>query len=206
MTQGMLGPYELLECIGSGGMGDVYRARDTRLERTVAVKILRNSILSHADMRVRFEQEARSAATLNDPHVCAIYDVGSQDGIGYLVMEYLEGETLAQRLKHKPVSRDDAILWGIQIAGALDQAHRNGLVHRDIKPANIILTKTGVKLVDFGLAKRGPLTGSPDATSSGALVGTLAYMCPEQVEGRPVGLSCRYFRSRSGLVRDAEWN
>src|SRR3954469_3783626 len=133
MLQAMLGPYELLECIGSGGMGDVYRARDPRLERTVAIKVLRNSTFSHPDMVVRFEQEARSAATLNDPHVCAIYDVGSQDGIGYLVMEYLEGETLAERLKHKRVSKDDAMLWGIQIAGALDLAHRNGLVHRDIK-------------------------------------------------------------------------
>lgn len=183
MKQGMLGPYELLECIGSGGMGDVYRARDTRLERTVAIKILRDSFLSHSDIPLLFEQEARSAATLNDPHVCAIYDVGSQDGVGYLVMEYLEGETLAERLKHKRVSRDDAIVWGIQIAGALDQAHRNGLVHRDIKPANIILTKAGVKLVDFGLAKRAPLPDSPDTTSGGALIGTVAYMCPEQLEG-----------------------
>src|SRR4051794_23205273 len=111
------------ERIGSGGMGDVYRARDTRLERTVAIKILRDEISSNPDMVVRFEQEARLAATLNDPHVCAIYDVGRQDGIEYLVMEYLEGETLAERLKRKRVSRDDAMLWGIQLAGALDQAH-----------------------------------------------------------------------------------
>jgi eukaryotic-like serine/threonine-protein kinase len=186
MLRAMLGPYELLECIGSGGMGNVYRARDPRLERTVAIKVLRNSTFSHPDMVVRFEQEARSAATLNDPHVCAIYDVGSQDGIGYLVMEYLEGETLAERLKHKRVSKDDAMLWGIQIAGALDLAHRNGLVHRDIKPANIILTKAGVKLVDFGLAKRAPLPDSPETTASGSLIGTVAYMCPEQVQGRSV--------------------
>jgi serine/threonine protein kinase len=188
-TQMMFGPYQILERIGSGGMGDVYRAHDSRLGRTVAIKMLRGEINANPDMRARFEREARSAATLNNPHICAVYDVGSQDGIQYLVMEYLEGQTLAERMKDKRVSADDAILWGIQIAGALDEAHRSGLVHRDIKPGNIILTKAGVKLVDFGLAKEAPLPDSPDLAADGSLIGTVAYMSPEQVECREV--DCR---------------
>jgi len=196
--QRMFGPYQIFERIGSGGMGDVYRAHDSRLGRTVAIKMLRDEINANPAMRARFEREARSVAALNNPHICAVYDVGSEDGIDYLVMEYLEGQTLAERMKDKRVSTDDAILWGIQIAGALDEAHRRGLVHRDIKPGNIILTKAGVKLVDFGLAKEAPLSGRPDLTSNGSLIGTVAYMSPEQVECREV--DCRADLFALGVV------
>src|SRR6202158_317749 len=197
-TQRMFGPYQIFERVGSGGMGDVYRAHDSRLGRTVAIKMLRDEINANPAMRARFEREARSVAALNNPHICAVYDVGSQDGIDYLVMEYLEGQTLAERMKDKGVSADDAILWGIQIAGALDEAHRRGLVHRDIKPGNIILTKAGVKLVDFGLAKEAPLSGPPDLTSNDSLIGTVAYMSPEQVECREV--DCRADLFAFGVV------
>src|SRR5271157_62385 len=192
-----LGPYEILSPLGAGGMGEVYRARDTRLDRTVAIKILPSHLSHDPTLRQRFEREAKTISSLSDPHICTLYDVGQQDGTDYLVMEYLEGETLAQRLEKGPLPLEQALLYAIQIAGALDKAHRKGVTHRDLKPGNIMLTKTGTKLLDFGLAKLEQETGSPAAlsqlptaqgnlTAQGAIVGTLQYMAPEQLEGGEV--------------------
>jgi eukaryotic-like serine/threonine-protein kinase len=147
-----LGPYETLALLGAGGMGEVYRARDTRLERTVAIKIL--SQLSYDPARKqRFEREAKAISCLNHPNICTLHDIGHQDGIDYLVMECVEGETLARRLEKGPLSIDQVLKYGAQIADALDKAHRAGIIHRDLKPSNIMLTSTGAKLLDFGLAK-----------------------------------------------------
>src|SRR5439155_26338956 len=148
-----LGPYEIVAAIGAGGMGEVYRARDTRLERTVAVKVLPSHLSSSPEVRQRFEREAKTISQLSHPHICALYDVGNQDGVEYLVMEYLEGETLADRLLKGPLPTEQTQRYGIEIADALDKAHRQGIVHRDLKPGNVMLTKSGVKLLDFGLAK-----------------------------------------------------
>src|ERR1700756_2986514 len=148
-----LGPYEILSAIGAGGMGEVYRARDTRLDRIVAVKILPDHLSDRAELRERFEREARTVASLNHPHICTLYDIGQQDGTDFLVMEYLEGETLAERLKKGPLPLEQAMQYAIEIADALDKAHRKGITHRDLKPGNIMLTKGGAKLLDFGLAK-----------------------------------------------------
>src|SRR5438552_3558493 len=148
-----LGPYEVLSPLGAGGMGEVYRARDTRLERTVAIKVLPPHLSSSEEVRQRFEREAKTISSLSHPHICALYDVGNQDGVEYLVMEYLEGETLADRLLKGPLPADQTLRYGIEIADALDKAHRQGIVHRDLKPGNIMLTKSGMKLLDFGLAK-----------------------------------------------------
>ncbi len=148
-----LGPYEILAPIGAGGMGEVYRAKDTRLERTVAVKVLPAHLSSSAEVRQRFEREAKTISALSHPHICALYDVGNQDGVEYLVMEYLEGETLSDRLAKGPLPLEQVLRYGIEIADALDRAHRQGIVHRDLKPGNVMLTKSGVKLLDFGLAK-----------------------------------------------------
>ena len=142
-----LGPYEILASIGAGGMGEVYRARDTRLDRTVAIKILPEHISGKPQARERFEREARAVSSLNHPHICTLHDVGHQDGIDYLVMEYLEGETLAHRLKKGPLSPGQALQYAIQITDALASAHRHGVIHRDLKPGNIILTKSGAKLL-----------------------------------------------------------
>jgi len=190
-----LGPYEILSAIGAGGMGEVYRARDTRLERIVAVKILPDHLSDRAELRERFDREARTVASLNHPHICTLYDIGQQDGIDYLVMEYLEGETLAERLKKGPLPLDQVLQYAIEIADALDKAHRKGITHRDLKPGNIMLTKSGTKLLDFGLAKlRGPhaaianLSALPTEgsglTAQGTILGTLQYMAPEQLEGK----------------------
>ena len=148
-----LGPYEILSAIGAGGMGEVYRARDTRLDRIVAIKILPDHLADRADLRERFEREARTVASLNHPHICTLHDIGHQDGTDFLVMEYLEGETLAERLKKGPLPLDQVLQYAIEIADALDKAHRKGITHRDLKPGNIMLTKSGTKLLDFGLAK-----------------------------------------------------
>src|SRR5436309_14189535 len=173
-----LGPYEILDSIGAGGMGEVYRARDTRLNRTVAIKI------AAAQFSERFGSEARAVAALNHPHICTLFDVGPD----YLVMEYIEGKPVSG-----PAPLEEALKLGIQIADALDAAHRNGIVHRDLKPANILLTKSGVKLLDFGLAKmdqkRSPVgdeTVTQALTKEGAIVGTLQYMSPEQLQGKEV--------------------
>jgi Tol biopolymer transport system component len=193
-----LGPYELGEAIGAGGMGEVYRARDTRLDRTVAIKVLPAHLADSPELRQRFEREARAISSLNHPHICSLYDVGYQDGVSFLVMEYLEGETLAQRLERGPMPLSDVLKYGVQIADALDKAHRQGVVHRDLKPGNIMLTpQTGAKLMDFGLAKSAiaaasissmtaPAHASSPITTKGMIVGTFQYMSPEQVEGKEV--------------------
>src|SRR5882762_10088575 len=148
-----LGPYEIGSPLGAGGMGEVYRARDTRLERTVAIKILRVELSSDPVRKQRFEREAKTISSLNHPHICVLYDIGHQDGIDYLVMEYVEGETLAKRLEKGALPLEQVLKYGAQIADALDKAHRGSVVHRDLKPGNIMLTPTGAKLLDFGLAK-----------------------------------------------------
>jgi serine/threonine protein kinase/Tol biopolymer transport system component len=192
-----LGPYEILARIGAGGMGEVYKARDARLNRIVAVKILPDHLADRAEHRERFDREARTIAGLNHPHICTLYDIGRQDGAAYLVMEYLEGETLAQRLVKGPLPLEQVLQYAIEISDALDKAHHQGVTHRDLKPGNIMLTKTGTKLLDFGLAKlrqeaspATPLSELPteqDAlTAQGAIIGTLQYMAPEQLEGKEV--------------------
>ncbi len=187
-----LGPYDILSPLGAGGFGEVYKARDTRLDRTVAIKILP---YADPELKARFEREAKAIAALTHPHICTLYDVGHHDGTDYLVMEYLEGETLAARITRGPIKIDEAIKIAIEIADALDKAHRSGIVHRDLKPANVMLTKDSVKLLDFGLAKlrpqAAPVAGvsiaatvtTPPITSQGSILGTLHYMAPEQVEG-----------------------
>jgi serine/threonine protein kinase len=188
-----LGPYEILAAAGAGGMGEVYRAKDTRLDRTVAIKVVPAHLADRPELRERFEREARTIASLNHPHICVLHDIGQQDGVNYLVMEYLEGETLAQRLLKGPLPLEQVLQFAIEIADALDKAHRKGITHRDLKPGNIMLTKSGSKLLDFGLAKlrqeaapATPLSELPtqqDAiTAEGAIVGTLRYMAPEQLE------------------------
>jgi Tol biopolymer transport system component len=189
-----LGPYEILAALGAGGMGEVYKARDTRLDRTVAIKILPEHISAKPQARERFEREARAVSSLNHPHICTLHDVGHQDGIDFLVMEYLEGETLAQRLKKGPLPPEQVLQYAIQVAEALDTAHKHGVIHRDLKPGNIMLTKTGVKLLDFGLAKvraAGAVAGATalptetaPLTGEGTILGTLQYMAPEQLEGK----------------------
>src|ERR1700676_1834582 len=192
-----LGPYEILDAIGAGGMGEVYRAKDKRLDRTVAIKILPAHLSSDPVRKQRFEREAKTISSLNHPHICVLYDVGHQEGIDYLVMECVEGETLAKRLEKGPLPLDQVVKFGGQIADALDKAHRSGVVHRDLKPGNIMLTPTGAKLLDFGLAKpAAPLasvatltaavTQSSPMTEEGTIVGTFQYMSPEQVEGKEV--------------------
>ena len=148
-----LGPYEILFAVGAGGMGEVYKARDTRLDRTVAIKILPESLAADPQFRDRFDREARAISQLTHSHICTVYDVGEQQGTAFLVMEYLEGETLATRLERGALPLAEALTIAIQIASALDKAHRAGITHRDLKPANIYLTKNGAKLLDFGLAK-----------------------------------------------------
>src|SRR6202023_4247082 len=155
-----LAPYETLSPLGSGGMGEVYRARDTRLGRDVAIKILAREMSSDPARKQRFEREAKTISNLNHPHICVLYDVGHQDEMDYLVMECVEGETLAKRLEKGPLVREQVLKFGTQIADALDQAHRSGIVHRDLKPGNIMLAPTGAKLLDFGLAKPAPLTSA----------------------------------------------
>lgn len=154
-----LGPYEITGVLGAGGMGEVYKARDTRLNRTVAIKVLPSRVATDPQSRERFEREARAIAALPHPHICTVHDVGRHESVDYFVMEYLDGETLAERLSHLkgPLPLEQVMKIGIAIADALDKAHRAGVVHRDLKPANVMLTKGGPKLLDFGLAKlRGP--------------------------------------------------
>jgi eukaryotic-like serine/threonine-protein kinase len=190
-----LGPYEIVSTIGAGGMGEVYRAKDTRLDRTVAIKVLPTHLSADPDRKQRFEREAKVISSLNHPHICALYDIGQQNGTDYLVMEYLEGETLAQRLDRGALPTDQMLRYGIEIAEALDKAHRQGIVHRDLKPGNIMLTKSGAKLLDFGLAKYQATkdlkktqseieTKSRPLTEEGLVLGTVQYMAPEQLEGK----------------------
>jgi serine/threonine protein kinase len=201
-----LGPYEIQSPLGAGGMGEVYRARDTRLDRTVAIKILPSHLSSNPEALQRFDREARAISSLNHPNVCQLYDVGSQDGTSFLVMEYLEGETLADRLSKGPLPIDQVLKCGIEICEGLEKAHRSGVIHRDLKPGNIMLTKSGAKLMDFGLAK--PVTPASSASSgltqtvatpqhpltmAGMVVGTFQYMAPEQLEGREADARCDIF-------------
>jgi serine/threonine protein kinase/Tol biopolymer transport system component len=192
-----IGPYEILGPAGSGGMGEVYRARDTRLDRTVAIKILPAGLSERADAKQRFEREARAISSLQHPNICTLFDIGSQNGTDYLVMEYLEGETLADRLLKGPLPPDQVLKYGAEIAEGLEKAHRSGIIHRDLKPGNVMLTKSGAKLMDFGLAKSAvapPVSGltatlatpagSHPLTAAGTIVGTFQYMAPEQVEGK----------------------
>jgi len=205
LTPGMrLGAYEIVALVGAGGMGEVYRARDTRLDRTVAIKVL-TSVEGSPERRERFEREARAISSLSHPHICALYDVGEapnpalpasgDDTVRFLVLEYLEGQTLADRLTGDPLAPAAALRHAIEICGALDKAHRSGIVHRDLKPANVMLTRAGVKLLDFGLAKSTvpavaaattmsmPPTSPANLTAQGTILGTLQYMAPEQIEG-----------------------
>src|ERR1700674_1103168 len=146
-----LGPYEVIASAGAGGMGEVYRARDTRLDRTVAIKILPAHLSDNPEAKQRFDHEARAISSLNHPNICTLYDVGHQDGMDYLVMEFLEGETLAARLAKGPLLPEQVLKYGIEICEGLEKAHKTGVIHRDLKPGNIMLTKTGAKLMDFGL-------------------------------------------------------
>ena len=190
-----LGPYEILAPLGAGGMGEVYRAHDSRLGRDVAIKVLPPHLAATPELRARFEREARTISQLNHPHICTLHDVGHQDGTDYLVMELLEGETLAHRLEKGPLPIAEVLTLGAQIADALDRAHRAGVVHRDLKPGNVMLTKSGAKLMDFGLARAAGMAGAPSAltesptvsrplTAEGTIVGTFQYMAPEQLEGK----------------------
>src|SRR6202049_2827709 len=192
-----LGPYEILSAIGAGGMGEVYKARDTRLDRIVAIKVLPTHLADRAELRERFDREVKTIASLNHPHICVLHDTGQQDGIDFLVMEYLEGETLAQRLQKGPLPLDQVLQYAIEISDALDKAHRKGITHRDLKPGNIMLTKSGTKLLDFGLAKlkQEVAPATPESqlptmksavTAEGTILGTLQYMAPEQVEAKEV--------------------
>ena len=191
-----LGPYEIVSPLGAGGMGEVYRAHDPRLGRSVAIKVLPSHLSSDPDLKLRFEREARAISKFSHPHICTLYDVGSQEGTDYLVMEYVEGETLEQRLAKSPLPPTQAMTYGVQIADALDKAHRHGIIHRDLKPGNVMLTKSGAKLLDFGLAKLreepSPVAAAltemtvegERLTAEGMLVGTFQYMAPEQMEGK----------------------
>jgi serine/threonine protein kinase len=206
-----LGPYEIQSLLGAGGMGEVYRALDTRLDRTVAVKVLASHLSSSPELKQRMDREGRAISSLNHPHICQLYDIGSQSGTDYLVMEFLEGETLAERLRKGAMPLNEILKVGIAVAEALAVAHRSGIVHRDLKPGNIMLTSGGAKLMDFGLAKPlGMQTGSGSGaagsgtappsftaaatmsgpspltplTTAGSIIGTIQYMSPEQIEGK----------------------
>jgi hypothetical protein len=189
-----LGPFEIVAPLGAGGMGEVYRAKDTRLGRDVAVKVLPQHLSANPEIRARFEREAKTVSSLNHPHICTLHDVGREGETDYLVMELIEGETLAARLAKGPLPLADVLKYGGQIADALDRAHREGVMHRDLKPGNVMLTKTGAKLMDFGLARATGLgavsvmTSSPTVvgplTAEGTIIGTFQYMAPEQLEGQ----------------------
>src|SRR5262245_57347923 len=186
-----LGPYEILSLVGTGGMGEVYKALDSRLDRTVAIKVLPPSRTQDLTARQRLAREARVIAGLSHPHICPLFDVGQQNGADFLVMEFLEGETLATRLARGRLPIDQALRYGIEMAGALAAAHAAGIVHRDLKPSNVILTRSGAKLLDFGIAKPRPELAAANSEGTtkqpisrdGAIAGTLQYMAPEQLQG-----------------------
>src|SRR5688572_24220501 len=187
-----LGPYEVSSRIAAGGMGEVWRAKDTRLDRDVAIKVLPAIFASDAQLKIRFEREAKTISSLNHPHICTLHDVGNDSGIDYLVMEMIEGESLAGRLKKGRLPLDQVLRIGAEIAEALHAAHGRGIVHRDLKPGNIMLTKSGARLLDFGLAKAiggsavsslSMATTTPPISAAGAILGTFQYMAPEQLEG-----------------------
>src|SRR6266404_3317821 len=198
-----LGPYEIVSALGAGGMGEVYRARDTRLDRTVAIKVLNSQLVASPELRGRFEREAKVISQLQHPNICVLHDVGSENGTDFLVMEFLEGESLSDRLKRGPLPAGELLKIAIALADALEKAHRAGIIHRDLKPGNVMLTKAGAKLLEFGLAK--PMAagvaaaGSSSASvfaaamtmtspasplsSAGTIIGTVQYMAPEQIQG-----------------------
>jgi serine/threonine protein kinase len=191
-----LGPYDIIARIGAGGMGEVFRARDTRLNRSVAIKVLPSGLAADQQLRGRFEREARTISSLNHPHICTLFDVGHQEGVDFLVLEYLEGETVAERLARAGrLDPAQALKIAIDVCDGLSAAHGAGIVHRDLKPANVMLTKVGAKVLDFGLAKAAaPVvattalsmlpTTPPNLTAQGAILGTFQYMAPEQIEGQ----------------------
>jgi eukaryotic-like serine/threonine-protein kinase len=190
-----LGPYEIQSPLGSGGMGEVYRARDTRLERDVALKVLSAGLSSDPSLRQRLEREAKAISRLSHPHICTLHDIGHQDGVDFLVMELVDGETLEHRLIKGPLTPEQTFRFAAQIADALAKAHKLGITHRDLKPSNVMLTKGGAKLMDFGLAKKSgaaPLAAAPTEmtagqaklTVEGTIIGTFQYMAPEQLEGK----------------------
>jgi eukaryotic-like serine/threonine-protein kinase len=189
-----LGPYEVIAPLGIGGMGEVYRARDTRLDRDVAIKVLPGKLSSDTNLKQRLQREAKSVSKLSHPNICTLHDIGHHDGLDFLVMELVEGETLEQRLVRGPMPTEQVLRIASQLADALAKAHKLGITHRDLKPSNIMLTKSGAKLMDFGLAKltEGPsastalteMTQEAKLTSEGVLVGTFQYMAPEQLEGK----------------------
>ena len=204
------GPYEIVSVLGAGGMGEVYQAKDTRLERTVAIKVLLTHLTSNPDLKARFEREAKLISSLQHTNICVLHDVGQHEGTDYLVMEYLEGETLATRIARKPLTLPEVLKVGAEIADALDKAHKSGIVHRDLKPGNVMLTKSGAKLMDFGLAKPSAFAGSSTGsgapafsatisvqvspiTTAGAVVGTVQYMSPEQITGKEADARCDIF-------------
>ena len=196
-TGARLGPYEIVALAGAGGMGEVYRAKDTRLDRAVASKVLPAHLTGNPVLRQRLEREAKTVSSLNHPHICVLHDIGHQDGMDYLVMEYLEGETLAARLAKGPLSLEKALPLAIQIADALEAAHRVGVVHRDLKPANIMLTRSGAKLLDFGLARMDKNIPAEDATLTAGLTSHGGEMrSPRKVTGvtlvTPVHATCRH--------------
>ena len=189
--------YRLIERIGEGGMGVVWKATDTRLDRTVAIKVLRHQLSDDVRVRERFEREAHTISNLNHPHICTLHDIGSQDEIDFIVMEHLEGEVLVDRLSRDALPLDQVFRYGVEIAEALHEAHRAGIVHRDLKPGNIMLTRHGVKLMDFGVARivrpsrptaaeetSSTTTAEQPLTQAGTLIGTIPYMSPEQLEGK----------------------
>src|ERR1700757_4867234 len=190
-----LGPYVIQSPLGAGGMGEVYRARDTRLDREVAIKVLPAHLSTDGALKQRLEREAKAVSKLSHPHICTLHDIGHQDGVDFLVMEYLEGETLEQRLLKGPLPPEQTLRYAAQVAEGLAKAHKLGITHRDLKPANVMLTKGGAKLMDFGLAKESgpaPLATAltemtmqqAKLTSEGMIVGTFQYMAPEQLEGQ----------------------
>src|SRR5215471_15278148 len=202
-----LGPYEIQSPLGAGGMGEVYRARDTRLDRTVAIKVLNSSVACSPELKQRFEREARIISRLNHPHICTLHDIGNQDGTDFLVMEYLEGETLAQRLIRGALSIPDLVKIAIDILDGLEQAHRAGVVHRDLKPGNVMLTKTGPKLLDFGLAKPSVAGACASGTSAPMFSAAQTISAPSpqspisDVAGRSVMELCGVEQGRGGT-----WN
>ncbi len=190
-----LGPYEIEEAIGAGGMGEVYKARDTRLDRSVAIKVLPAHLAESPELRQRLEREAKAVSSLSHPNICPLYDIGHEDGVDYLVMEFIDGETLGDRLAKGPLALEETLKIGVQIADALEKAHRQGIVHRDLKPGNIMLSGGTAKLLDFGLAKADNASGdendltrtptvSQPLTAAGTVLGTYQYMAPEQLEGK----------------------
>jgi len=194
MLSRRLGPYEVLSRIGAGGMGELFKAHDPRLDRFVAIKVLSESVSTTSEDRARFEREARTLASLSHPHICTVFDAGHQDGTDYLVMEFLDGQTLAQKVETGRLPLRESISIALQIADALDKAHARGIVHRDLKPGNVMMIGWNAKLLDFGLAQLKPQQNAGLLSEStkyvdtalGVVLGTLQYMAPEQIEGRDV--------------------